>query len=602
MNKTIYETFADSVMKNSNRTAMMYKKERQYQGITYAELRDAVNAVAAALQKLGIKKGDTIAIVSYNRPEWAIADLAIMKSGGMVVPIYCMPGHPLACAYVKYVLKDAKVSLIFIENAEMFSVVKPFIDEIPSIKYIVLFDYIGIEDKSCIKFSDLKQTDPRSFKEVTDLSADDVATIVYTSGTTGEPKGVMLTHSNVLFIAHSAIERYHFTPDDVVISYLPLAHIFERTCDYYTVIFAGGCIGYAESFTTTLAQDAEEIKPTILLSVPRILEKAFELAVEKVQGSSPFKKKLVAAAIQNLNEYKNREYRKQPISLWLKIKCKIYDLLVASKFRKLGGGRIRLIVTGGAPMNRQIAKIIYNLGFNIVEGYGLTETSPVVACSPVEDNRLGTVGKPFAGVEVRIGDDHEILVRGPNIMKGYFNKSNETARAIDKDGWFHTGDQGKFDEYGNLVITGRIKELIVTSGGKNIAPAPIEARISACPYIEQVMLYGDKKKYLVGLIVPSRETVELYAEEKNISYDTYPTLLEHNEIKNLITHEIKETISVLASYQQPKAFAIINEAFTIENEMLTAKLEMKRKKVIERYGKLLDTIYSTAELKNVIRI
>lgn len=589
MNRTIYEIFSDSAKRVPNRIAMMYKKQGQYRGITYAELKDTVDAIASAIQKFGIKKGDAIAIASYNRPEWAIADLAILKLGGVVVPVYHMPDHLLPPDYIKYILNDSKVKLIFVEDAELFSVIEQIRSETPSLKKVVLFDHSNAGEKDFARFTDMRKED-RAIKEVASPSADDVATIVYTSGTTGVPKGVVLTHNNIISNTLSASKKYNFTPEDVVISYLPLAHMFERTCGYYTVIFTGGCIGYAENFTT-IAQDAEEIRPTVFLAVPRVIEKAYNAAAKKIEGSSPFKQGLVSFAIRNLNEYANLRYKKKSVPLWLKLKCGISKALVASKFKKLGGGRIRLIVSGSAPLNRQIAKTFYILGFNIVEGYGLTETSPVVTCNGVEDNRLGTVGKPLEEVEVRIGEDDEILVRGPNLMKCYFNKPEETAKVIDQDGWFHTGDQGKFDKYGNLIITGRIKELIVTSGGKKIAPVPIEAKICMSQHVEQIMLCGDKRQYLVAVVVPNRESIEQYAGEKNILFESYSSLLQQAEIKGLMRNEIEEATIHLASYEKVKAFVLLEEDFAIENGLLTATFKLRRSKVVDKYCDLIEAMY-----------
>ncbi len=594
MSKTIYETFLDSVKRNPERIALKYKKDGQYMDITYKELSDSIDVVASALKKLEISKGDTVAIFSYNRPEWVVADLAVLKLGGVVVPIYHMPGHVLPPTSVKYILNDSKIKLIFVENAELFSVIEQIRNDTPGLRKVVLFDHSKAGEKDFVKFADMKKTEYRVTDEGTALSCDDLATIVYTSGTTGEPKGVMLTHKNIIFNTLSACEKYHFAPEDVVISYLPLAHIFERACGYYTVLFSGGCIGYATELTTVV-KDIKAIRPTIVIAVPRVLEKAYNTAIQKVEGSSAIKRVLLSAAIRSLNEYANRKYRKLKVPLGLKIKCWVYNRLVASKFKKLAGGRTRLIVSGGAPLNRQIVKIFYILGFNIVEGYGLTETSGVVTCCSVEENRLGTVGKPFDGVDVRIGENDEMLVRGPNVMKGYFNKPEETAKVIDKDGWFHTGDQGKFDKQGNLVITGRIKELIITSGGKKIAPAPIEANITMSRYIDQAVLHGDKRNYLVGLVVPIREIIEEHARENNITFDTYSTLLEREEIKELIKGEIERAISGLASYQRIKAFALLEEAFSVENGMLTPSLKLRRRKVEEKYCTVIDAMYSKGD-------
>jgi len=593
---TIYKAFSESAKNNADRTALMYKKEGEYQPITYRQLDEMVDAVAAGLQELGIKKDDCIAIISYNRPEWAIVDLAALKLGSIVVPIYNTPGHPLPVSAIMYIIKDSKSRMIFVENTEIYSLVRGVIKKMPNVEKIVLFDAEPTDNDEYIRFDDLRK--PGQKPDAAAVSPDDLATIVYTSGTTGEPKGVMLTHSNIVTNAFSAIKQCNFTKDDSVLSYLPLTHMFERTCGYYCVLFAGGRIGYAENLTTAV-QDSEKVRPTVVLAVPRAIEKVYAIAVKKVEESSPVQKFLVNSTIKNLNELANRKYRGMKIPLGLKIKCSVLDKLVASKFRKLCGGRIRLIVSGGAPLNRQIAKAFYILGHNIMEGYGLTETSPVVACNVVGDNCLGTVGRPLPDVEVRIGKNNEILVRGPSLMKGYYNKPEQTAKAIDKDGWFHTGDQGVFDEKGHLKITGRIKEIIVTSGGKNIAPTPIEAKISMSNFIDQVMLYGDQKKYLVALIVPNQMIVEEFACARNLQFQSYPELSAHGEIKNVIKHDIIDATNDLPSYEKIKAFALIPEPFTAENDMLTPTLKLKRKKIIERHNDLLETMYGVKKLTDL---
>ncbi|MEO0105823.1 MAG: long-chain fatty acid--CoA ligase [candidate division WOR-3 bacterium] len=595
---SIYEFFLSAVKRYPGRIALQYKSEGQWKTMVYQELADKISRLAGALVDMGIKKGDKVAILSYNRPEWVIADLATLAIGGVVVPIYHIPGHYLPAEYVLYILNDAGVKLIFIQDVESYKRIEQKIKNARELRYIVFFEpsaEINIEHK---KFSDLIATLPKETPQQFP-DGEDLATIVYTSGTTGEPKGCMLTHNNILSNVHCAAKRFHFTPEDSVISYLPLAHMFERTCNYYTVLLNGGKIGYAQDIST-VAQDAEEIKPTLVLATPRVIEIAYNTAVQKVEGSSIFKKGLVLSAVKSLNEYANLKYRKKPIPLWLKIKCSIYNKLVASKFRALGGGKIRAIIVGGAPLNRQIAKILYIFGFNIVEGYGLTETSPCVACCTVEDNRLGTVGKPFDDVEVKIGENNEILVRGPNVMKGYYNKPEETARAIDKDGWFHTGDEGKFDEYGNLIITGRLKEIIVTSGGKKIAPVPIEANLTASKFIEQAILCGDKRNYITALIVPMKKTVEKYAEQKNITYRQFSELITTDEIKELIKEEIISVNESLAQFEKIKAFTILSEGFTVENGLLTATLKLKRSKIYEKYSKQIEKMYNKEKSNEIV--
>ncbi len=472
----------------------------------------------------------------------------------------------------------------------------------PSVERIVVFDADSEENTGYLCYHDLQQEEGCKDEVVV---YDDMATIVYTSGTTGDPKGVMLTHHNIVSNASAAIKHCGFTSDDVVLSYLPLAHMFERTCDYYCVLFAGGAIGYAEDLTTA-AQDAEKVRPTVVLAVPRVIEKVYAVALTKVEESTPLRRGLVNLAVKSLNELANRRYRGTKIPLLLQIKCSILDKLVASKFRKLCGGRIRLIVSGAAPLNRRIAKAFYILGFNILEGYGLTEASPVVACNALEDNCLGTVGRPLPGVEVRIGENNEILIRGPNVMKGYFNKSDDTVRAIDKDGWLHSGDQGAFDEKGHLKIIGRIKEIIVTSSGKNVAPAPIEAKISTSVFVDQVMLYGDQKKCLVALVVPSQQITEEYARSRNISFQDYAELLSRDEVKNAIKRDIVAAIGELPGYAQIKAFALVPEQFSVTNEMLTPTLKLRRGHIVRRHSKVLESMYCDAGdsdiEKNIVRL
>lgn len=587
--KSIYQAFSNSVKIHADRTALMYKKDGLYHPITYQQLSDMINVLASGMQHININKNDRVAILSFNRPEWAIADLATLKLGGVVVPIYNTPGHPLPVSAISYIINDSQTRLIFLENTEIYSLLREALPKMPSIEKVVLFDAPASNDGEYLRFEDLKN--PSGSVDVENVTPDDTATLVYTSGTTGEPKGVILTHRNITANAFSAIEKCGFTENDSVLSYLPLAHMFERTCNYYCVLFAGGSIGYAENLTTA-AQDAEQVRPTVVLAVPRAIEKVYAVAVKKVEESSALQKGLVNETIKNLNELANRKYRGEKIPLGLRIRCSILNMLVASKFRRLCGGRIRLIVSGGAPLNRRIAKTFYVLGYNICEGYGLTETSPVVACNTIDDNCLGTVGKPLPGVEVRIGPDNEILVRGPNVMKGYYNKPVETAKAIDKDGWFHTGDQGVFDEHGHLKITGRIKEIIVTSGGKNVAPIPTEAKISMSGFVDQVMLYGDQKKYLVALIVPDQLIIEDFASARNLAFQTYTDLLNRDEIKNILKRDIIEATTDLPSYEKIKAFALIAEPFTTENGLLTPTLKLKRKSITERYRDILDTMYS----------
>ncbi len=578
-------------MKFPSRIALMYKQDGKYVNITYQQLSDYVDAVAFNLKKLGINRGDSVGIYSYNRPEWVMTDLAVLKLGGVVVPIY----HVMTPFYIKYMINDAKIKLLFVENAALYQKLESIQSEVPILKNVALFDPSGMNNnKTYLKFDDIKKVPDTTLQTsgfTSQVLADDIATIVYTSGTTGEPKGVVLTHYNIVSNALAGIERFSVNENDVMLSYLPLSHMFERTGGYYVMMFSGGAIGYAENFST-IVLDIGEVQPTILVALPRVLEKAYETAVQKVASGPWIQRKLVTSAIKNLNRYYNLNYKKKPIPRILKIKCNIYDKLVASKFRKIAGGRLRVMVSGGAPLNKQIAKIYHILGLNICEGYGLTETAPVISSTFIDDNRLGTVGKPFPDVQIKIGDNQEILVKGPNLMLGYHNKPDETRKAIDQGGWFHTGDQGKLDKDGNLIITGRIKELIVTSYGKNIPPIPIEEKICRCGYIEQVMLYGDKKNFIVALVVPNKKLIEYYARSNKISCENYTELCASNDIKTFLTNEIENATTDLAPYEKIKAFTIIPEGFNIDNGMLTPTLKLRRNKVLEKYKPLIEAMYT----------
>jgi long-chain acyl-CoA synthetase len=590
MPETIYQYFLATANKYSDRTALMYKKNGRYQEITYEEFRNRVDALADELSRMGIKKGDTVGIYSYNRPEWAITDLAILKLGAIVVPIY----HVLSPFYVKYIINDANLKLLFIENAELYKSFNTIKHQTPKLEKIALFDDAGFETETNFhRFSDMIKPKNNTLTQEPNVTSSDIATIVYTSGTTGEPKGAILTHANIISNTVTAVNIFGINYKDVIMSYLPLSHMFERTAGYYVMIFSGGAIGYAENLTT-IVDDIKKIRPTVVIALPRVLEKAYETAAEKIEKSSALTKKMVYSAIKNLNEYVNLKYKKLPIPFGLKIKRLIYNQLVAKKFRKIAGGRIRILCSGGAPLNRTIGKIFYILGFKVTEGYGLTETSPVISASTIDEIRLGTVGKIFPDVQVKIGQNDEILVKGPNVMLGYYNKPEETRQAIDQDGWFHTGDQGKFDEFGNLVITGRIKELIITSYGKKIPPIPIEEKLCKCGYIDQVMLFGDNKNFIIALIVPRKNSLEFYAKSKNISYADYRQLLDHPEIKLLIKNELDIAGQDLAPYEKVKAFALLSEGFTIDNGLLTPTLKLRRGKVIEKYLNLIEETYQKA--------
>ncbi|MDD3643492.1 MAG: long-chain fatty acid--CoA ligase [Candidatus Krumholzibacteria bacterium] len=585
--RTIPEAFARAVSRYQSRTALRYRDGNgAYTGIAYEELDRLTDRLASALRRLGIEPGDRVAIIAYHGPKWVIADLAVLKLGAVVVPIY----HTLSPPAMRYILSDAGCRLVFVETEALRDSVESVREGLPALDHVVLFEK-DRDGGGCAGIDDLLDAaageDRPGYPAV---SPDDTATIVYTSGTTGEPKGVVLTHGNIVSNALALARRFRGGPDDVFLSFLPLCHMFERTCGYYASLFSGVTIAIAGSLAT-IVEDVQAIKPTMLITVPRLLEKIYEAVECGVLRSSPFRRRLVQGAIRSLNERVNLEYRGEPVPFRLRALCAFYDRAVAAKFRRIAGGRLRVLVSGGAALDRRLAKTMLVLGFNVCEGYGLTETSPVVASATLEENRLGTVGRPLEGVEVMIGENDEILVRGPNVMKGYHNRPEETARAIDPVGWFHTGDRGRFDGRGNLSITGRIKEIIVTSYGKNVAPAPIESAIAKSPYIDQVVLCGDGRRFIAALIVPARCAIEEYAKGRGIVAHGYEELLAREEIRALIASEIEEATADAARFEKVRRFALIAEPFTVANRLLTPTMKLRRAKVIEAYGDLIEQIY-----------
>jgi len=614
---SINEAFSRAAALYAGRPALLHKDERgAYTAISYAELNRFVDGLARSLRRLGVGPGDRVAILARNCPEWVVADLAALKSGAIVVPLYTT----LSPAALKYIISDSGSSVVFVGDGKFFEVLDSFRREIGSVREVVVFEPSGVErGRAFTSFWPLveegmkdasastgagvvagaapgAETPPSgsvataSGSDWPSVALDDTATIVYTSGTTGEPKGVMLTHRNILSNVVCSIEKFRLSPGDRYLSFLPLSHSFERTAGYYSTLFAGVPIAYAEDMAT-IVQDAQKIRPTCLIVVPRILEKVYEAVQSKVAESPPFRRRLVRAAILSLNRRVNLRYSGRRVPVALRLKCLFYDTMVARKFRNIAGGKLRFVVSGAAPLDRRLAKTLMALGFNLFEGYGLTETSPSVCCTCFGDNRLGTVGKPYDGVEVRIGENSEVLVRGPNVMKGYFNRPEDTARAIDAEGWFHTGDQGRLDNGGNLIITGRIKELIVTSYGKNIAPVPIETAIKQSDYVEDVMLHGDREKHLVAIVVAQKEAVERYARENGVRAAGYEELLRAEAVRALIASEIEKATVGCSRYEKVKAFTLVSESFTVANDLITPTLKLRREKVRERHHDAIEAMY-----------
>ena len=600
MPETVYASFVETAQRFPGRPALMQKRHGRYERICFRELAETVDAVAAGLETRGVRPGDRVGIYSYNRPEWVVTDLAVAKLGAVLVPIY----HTLPEDTVRYILRDAEVRYLIVETPELLATVTRVLADVEPLKDVVtlfekatesrtgkqLFSFEALRADGAAALARLGTPSELPERNSVMSRADDLFTVVYTSGTTGEPKGAMLTHRNILSNVRTASRLFNVNENDVLVSFLPLCHMFERTCGYYTVMLAGGCIAYAES-VQTVAQDVRAVRPTLMIVVPRVLEKVYGAVQDKVLAGSALNRLLMLSTLRAYSRHARLKTKGQSIPALLALQHWLLGRLVVRKLVQLGGGRLRLIVSGGAPLDRRLGRIISNLGFNVVEGYGLTETSPIVCAATPGDERMGTVGKPFDGVEVRIGENDEVLVRGPNVMKGYLNKPEETAKAIDPDGWFHTGDQGRLDHTGSLTITGRIKEIIINSYGKNIAPVPIEQAICASEHIEQAVVFGDHRPYLTALVVPSPIALEAFARNYRLSHRELADLFDQPPVKELYRREIDKALAGFAQYEQVRRFLLVPEPFTVENGMLTPSFKIRRPRVALAFRMELERLY-----------
>ncbi|MCP2519255.1 long-chain fatty acid--CoA ligase [Candidatus Aminicenantes bacterium AC-335-K20] len=590
MLETLNQVFLNTVKNYPKENFVLYKDKGEYRGISTEEFKNMVEEFSLGLRELGVGKNDKIILLSENRPEWIISDLAILAFGGITVPIY----PTLTAEQIVFIIDDSDAKVVIFSDEIQGEKIKSIKNKLSKVKHFISF--ISPPFEGALSFSQIrelgrkrKDKDPDLFeKSALEVKPDDLATIIYTSGTTGIPKGVMLTHKNILSNIISVSQIIEFSEKDTVLSFLPLSHILERMVTH-TYIYKGCTIAYAESIET-VAQNLLEVRPNIMVSVPRVFEKIYAKVMDNVLSSSPLKRKIFFWALNIGRKVGEKKLAKKPIGFFLKLKYKIAHKLVFSKIIEKTGGRIRFFVSGGAPLSKEIAEFFYAMGLVILEGYGLTETSPVISVNTFENLKFGTVGKPIPGVEVKIAEDGEILVRGPNVMVGYYKKEAETKEAF-RDGWFHTGDIGYLDEDGFLVITDRKKDIIVTSGGKNVAPQPIENMLKANPYISNAVVVGDKRKFISALIIPDFDKLEEYARFNKIKYTDRKDLISKKEIKNFIKAEVDRATQGLAPYEQIKKIALLDREFEISKNEITPTLKVKRNIIEEKYKDLIDELY-----------
>lgn len=599
--KTISQLFQIMTLefgKGMERPALKYKSGEQWLGVSYDELFRQTDLFALGLASMGVKRNDKIAIIAENRPEWVFSDFAILGLGAVDVPLY-----PISTSEtIEFCLNNSESVSIVVSNKFQLNKVLKVRENCKTLKFIIVMNN---EDKGTEKnvfsFADIqekgleyKKTNASHFTDSLKLcQPTDVCTIIYTSGTTGEPKGVVLTHENIISNVLGAHKVFEVGPEDVFLSFLPVCHIFERMAGYYFAFSSGSTIAYAESIEK-VAQNLKEIQPTIMTAVPRLFERIYGKIKRNVENQPEKKQKIFNWAIELGKEYQIARKSGNPIPVFLSLKRKLADKLVFGKLREATGGKLRFFISGGAALPRELGQFFEAVGILILEGYGLTESSPVLACNRVNDYKYGTVGKPFPGVEIKIAKDGEILAYGPNIMQGYYKNKKETDETI-KDGWLHTGDIGVFDAEGFLIITDRKKHLFKTSGGKYIAPTPIENMFLASKYIDQFVLIGDRRMFLSALIVPDYEALKEYADANRIQYKNVEELVEMKQIYELLDKELGQFQKKLANFERVRKFAILDKPFSIETGELTPKLSVKRKVIEERYKDLIEDMYKGLE-------
>ena len=569
---------------------LLVKKEGKYSPISARDFGDAVREICLGLNAVGFRAGDKLCLLSENRPEWTMTDLATLCAGGLTVPIYTT----LVPEQIRYIIDDSDATVVVVSNAELWKKVEPIRARLDKVRHYIIVDgpppagtlsLQGLKDKG----RTLGEAIPGLFNELVErVKPGDEASLIYTSGTTGEPKGVILTHTNFLSNIKTVREIIEFTEHDVCLSFLPLSHVFERMVNF-TYLYAGCTIAYAES-VEAVAQNLLEVRPHIMVSVPRVFEKIYAKVMDQVLVSPAVRRKIFFWALGVGRQYGARKLARKPIPAGLKFKRAIAHKLVFSKVIARTGGRIRFFVSGAAPLSKEIAEFFYAFGLVVLEGYGLTETSPALSVNTFKDLKFGTVGKPIPGVEIRIAPDGEILAKGPNVMKGYYKKEAET-REVFEGGWFHTGDIGCLDEDGFLVITDRKKDLIVTSGGKNVAPQPIENLLKLSPYIANAVVVGDRKRFVSALVVPEFEKLEAYAKAQNIPSKDRDELVRDARIVDFLKAEVDKATPLLAAYERIKKIVVLARDFEIEKGEITPSLKVRRTIIEGRYQDVIEAMY-----------
>lgn len=603
-----------------DRTVLRYKERGEgWHDITWEQFEDRAQALAGALHQYGVEPGDRVALFSENRPEWAISDAGAQLIGGVNVSIYTS----LPPAKVAYILRDSGAKVCIVSVPVQRKKVEKIFDECPALEHVIVMDEVPDDPPAYMSQWDEALASGRMYWEEkeeallavsAEISPDDPSALIYTSGTTGEPKGVVLTNRNFCSNVKAAMQRVPFGEEDHHLSFLPLAHAFERTAGHIAVLAAGATISYAES-VEAVSQNLKEVRPTIMIAVPRMFEKVYNRVTKKVGEGGTVQQKLFEWAVRTGEKYAEAEQADgNGPGPWLKAQKTLAHRLVFSTLHEKLGGNLRFAVSGGAALPKKIGTFFQAAGVTIIEGYGVTETAPVISVNPLDAPRYGTVGHILPGVAVAIqslkdeeriaevnGNDYptrpttregEILVKGPNVMKEYWKRPEETRASFDPDGWYHTGDVGRFDD-GYLQITDRIKHMIVSRGGKNIYPGPIEESFKTEAWIDQIIVIGEGRPFLTALVVPDFESLRMWARDQGIDEAQYSDagLIEHEDIQSAFDRTFTTFNREAAAHEKIRNFRLLAEPFTVEDGTLTPTLKLRRSIITDRYEGRIDAMY-----------
>lgn len=583
---TLVDVYKNSVKQYPDNPLFGTKKDGAWTWMNYAEFGKQTEAFRAGLAKLGVQKGDRVASVSNNRPEWAIAAFGTMTLGGSFVPMY----EAQTAKDWEFIIKDCEAKVLVVATDAIVEKVRPLLASIPTLEYVVSLDPKTKADDKVKAFSDLVAT--KADVPVVDVGEKDVAGLIYTSGTTGNPKGVMLSHGNFASNVSAIHEVFPWENTERSLSFLPWAHVFGQTVELYGLFSLGCGMAIAES-VEKIIDNLSETTPTLLFSVPRIFNKLYAAVQKQIASKPGFIQSMVKSSLATRKKQRDGE----SVGMVDGLVLSITDKIVFSKVRARFGGKLKYAFSGGAAISKEVAEFIDGIGITVYEGYGLTETSPIVTANWPENRKIGSVGKAIPGVKVKLGEDNELIVSGPNVMQGYYNRKEENDAAFTKDGWFRTGDMASIDGDGYVSITGRLKEQYKLENGKYVVPTPLEEQLKLSPYVLNVMVYGDNRPFNIALLVANVDACSKWAQDNGVSESDPEKLLASDKVRELFKAEVESFGAKFKGYEGVKDFALIAEDFTPDNGMLTPSLKVKRRKVLEKYGDMINGLYAKKPAK-----